>query len=272
MNWGLDGVSVVRGGATVLADVTLGVAPGAIVAVVGGDGAGKSSLLAVFAGLLSPSAGRTRAPQRSRLGFLPSTSGVYPDLTVIENLRFAAAVHGMPRGAATDRVAALLDVTGLTEVADRPGGLLSGGTRQKLGVAMSLVHRPDLLILDEPTTGVDPVSRADLWWLMAREAARGCAIALSTTYLDEAERAGHVVVLDAGRIVMAGAPAELVAALPGQVRAVEHRPGGPYAWRRGRSWRVWEPAGDGAGELVRPDLQDAVVLAALREAVLSGRE
>ncbi|MBM2616338.1 ABC transporter ATP-binding protein [Actinoplanes sp. LDG1-06] len=271
MTWGLTGVSVTRGGRLVLDGATLDVAPGGIVAVVGGDGSGKSSLLAVLAGLLAPTAGQVGTATRSRLGFLPASSGVYPDLTAAENLRFAATVHRMGSAAADERIRALLAITGLTAAAGRLGARLSGGMRQKLGVAMALVHQPDLLILDEPTTGVDPVSRADLWWLIAREAARCAAVVLSTTYLDEAERAGEVVVLDHGRTVLQGAPAGIVAAVPGQIRAADSRPSGPYAWRRGRSWRVWHPAG-GDGEVIRPDLQDAVVVAALREAEEAGDE
>ena len=265
MTWGVADVSVARGGRVVLDTVTLEVSAGEIVAVVGGDGSGKSSLLAVLAGLLVPAVGQVRTAPRSRLGFLPASSGVYPDLTASENLRFASAVHGMPSGVAADRISALLAVTGLTAAAGRLGGRLSGGMRQKLGVAMALVHGPDLLILDEPTTGVDPVSRADLWWLIAREAAGGCAVVLSTAYLDEAERAGRIVVLDNGRTLMQGDPASITAAVPGELRVTVNRPAGPYAWRRGRSWRAWQPDG-GAGAPVRPDLQDAIVLAALRKA------
>ncbi|WP_205650724.1 ABC transporter ATP-binding protein [Actinoplanes solisilvae] len=266
MNWGLTSVSVVRGGGTILEEATLKVSAGEIVAVVGGDGSGKSTLLGVLVGRLGPSAGVARTPARSRIGFLPASSGVYPDLTVLENLRFAAAAYGMPPALAADRIWALLDRTGLTPAAHRLGGRLSGGMRQKLGVARALVHEPDLLILDEPTTGVDPVSRSDVWWLITRETARGCAVVFSTTYLDEAERAGHVVVLQAGRVLTQGPPDGIVAAIPGEVRLFPTRPVGPFVWRRGRSWRVWREDGTGDGTVVRPDLQDAVVLAALRRA------
>jgi ABC-2 type transport system ATP-binding protein len=136
--------------------------------------------------------------------------------------------------------------------------------RQKLGVVRALLHEPDLLVLDEPTTGVDPVSRADLWWLIAREAARGCAVVVSTTYLDEAERAAHVLVLDAGRALVEGTAEEIVAAVPGTIRRIGERPAPPaFGWRRAGSWRIWSPAGTGSGVPVRPDLQDAVLVAAL---------
>ncbi|MEV4347523.1 ABC transporter ATP-binding protein [Actinoplanes sp. NPDC049596] len=264
MSWGLDGVSVERGAVTVLGAVTLEVTKGEIVAVVGGDGAGKSTLLAALAGLIRPSSGTIRRPERSRIGFLPASSGVYPDLTVSENLRFAASVYGLPERIAADRIRTLLERTGLAGAADRLGGRLSGGMRQKLGVARAMLHQPDLLILDEPTTGVDPVSRSDLWWLLTREVARGCAVVLSTTYLDEADRAGHVVVLRSGRVLTEGTPAAITAAVPGTLRTVAFRPAAPFAWRRGRTWRAWSADGGPDGDRVEPDLQDAVVLATLR--------
>src|SRR5262249_20002354 len=148
---------------------------------------------------------------------------------------------------------------------DRLAGQLSGGMRQKLSVIAALVHAPDLLVLDEPTTGVDPVSRADLWWLVARAAANGAAVVLATSYLDEAERAWQVLVLDAGTELASGTPSEIVAAMPGSVRVSGHRPAGQEgrrSWRRAGQWRTWDPAG-GAGA-VHADLQDAVTVAALR--------
>jgi ABC-2 type transport system ATP-binding protein len=142
----------------------------------------------------------------------------------------------------------------------------------------AMVHRPQLLVLDEPSTGVDPVSRSDLWWLIARAAAAGSAVVLSTSYLDEAERAGLVLALDAGRELATGTPDEIAAAIPGTLRAAAERPGGQAglrAWRRGGRWRVWDPPGSGPGpspgEVIPPDLQDAVTVAALaRELQLAG--
>jgi ABC-2 type transport system ATP-binding protein len=258
--WGLAGVSVRLGGALALDDVSLDAEPGQVAVVAGGDGAGKSTLLRMLAGVLRPTAGTVRAPAAARTGFLSASSGTYPDLTVVENLRFAATAYGMGGARATARIAELLARTGLGAVPDRLGGQLSGGMRQKLGLARALVHEPDLLILDEPTTGVDPVSRVDVWWLIAREAARGCAVVASTTYLDEAERAAHVLVLDAGRTLLSGAPADIVAGVPGGILATAERPDTGFAWRRAGVWRSWQPDGGGG----RPDLQDAVVLAELR--------
>ena len=149
---------------------------------------------------------------------------------------------------------------------DRLAGHLSGGMRQKLGVIAAMLTGPALLVLDEPTTGVDPVSRADLWSLIARAAAEGAAVVIATSYLDEAERAAHVLVLDAGRQIAAGTPDQIVAAMPGRLRVSEGPPpeaDRPRAWRRAGRWRVWEPAGSAGSPPVRPDLQDAVTVAIL---------
>jgi ABC-2 type transport system ATP-binding protein len=142
-----------------------------------------------------------------------------------------------------------------------------------------MLHHPELIVLDEPTTGVDPVSRSGLWWLIARAAAEGCAIVLATTYLDEAERCASVLVLDSGKVLASGTAEAIVAAMPGSLRAVPAKPddeAARRAWRRAGTWRVWEPAdalprtGAGAGlgqgqaaDLIAPDLQDAVTVAAL---------
>ncbi len=148
--------------------------------------------------------------------------------------------------------------------------------RQKLGVIAAMMHRPQLLVLDEPSTGVDPVSRSDLWWLIARAAAAGSAVVFATSYLDEAERAAIVLALDGGRELATGTPEEIVAAMPGTLRAVTEqrgstRPAPGLAARR--TLANWDPPGRaaGAGQVIQPDLQDAVTIAALaRELQLAG--
>jgi ABC-2 type transport system ATP-binding protein len=145
--------------------------------------------------------------------------------------------------------------------------------RQKLGVIAAMLTSPALLVLDEPTTGVDPVSRADLWSLIARAAADGAAVVVATSYLDEAERAAHVLVLDAGSQLAVGTPDQIVAAMPGQLRISDTPPPDadrPRAWRRAGRWRVWDPPGSADGQPIQPDLQDAVTVAILRRELAAG--
>jgi ABC-2 type transport system ATP-binding protein len=138
--------------------------------------------------------------------------------------------------------------------------------QRKLAVGLALLHSPELLVLDEPTTGVDPVSRAELWRLISSAAAQGTAVAVTTTYVNEAARAGTVVLLEAGRVLASGSPEDILSGVPGTLGATRRadRPS-PLSWRRGASWRVWAPAGrlpDGV-QPVPPDFDDAVVVAAL---------
>ena len=270
--WGAEAVSVSFGARRALDQVTVGAPPGQVTAVVGGDGAGKTTLLRCVAGALAPSGGpmggRVRRPAAGRIGYLPPGPGVYDDLTVAENLRFRSAVYRVPEAAVGRLTGEYLERTGLAAVRDRLAGQLSGGMRRKLAVIAAMLPGPELLVLDEPTTGVDPVSRADLWWLIARAAAGGAAVLMATTYLDEAARTAHVLVLDAGRTLAAGTPAEIVAAVPGTI-AVRRGPPAAVderrrAWRRAGTWRVWQPDGVPAAGSVPPDLQDAVCVAALR--------
>jgi ABC-2 type transport system ATP-binding protein len=300
--WGTEDACVRYGDKLALDRVTFRAVPGRISAVVGGDGAGRTTLLRCLAGALAVSSGQVRRPAPPRIGYLSAGSGTYPDLSVDENLAFRATAYGLPARAAGERSGELLERAGLASARGRLAGQLSGGMRQKLGVIAAMLHRPDLLVLDEPTTGVDPVSRADLWWLITRAAADGAAVVLATSYLDEAERALEVLALDAGRELAAGTPEEIVAAMPGTLRVSDARPEGgarPRAWRRGGRWRIWDPPGPlttdsrpqnpdepdmimtpireepgeprEPGRPVAPDLQDAVTVAILaRELAGSG--
>ncbi len=270
--WGADEVCVVYRKTVALDCVTLAALPGQVTAVVGGDGAGKSTLLRCLAGALTPDSGMVRRPVKERSGYFPASSGIYPDLTVAENLDFRARGYGMSRQVARERAAEYLDRAGLASASGRLAGQLSGGMRQKLAVIAAMLHHPDLIVLDEPTTGVDPVSRSGLWWLIARAAAEGCAIVLATTYLDEAERCASVLVLDSGTVLASGTAEKIVAAMPGSLRAVAARPEGEAAarsWRRAGTWRVWDPdsgrldAWPAGRHVMTPDLQDAVTVAAL---------
>ncbi len=277
MNWGLDGVTVAFGDRTALDDVTCTVEPGRVEVVIGPDGAGKTTLARVLVGLVAAAAGRVSRPGPRALGYQPESAGTWRDLSVSENLAFVAASRGGGDGLAS-RTADLLAVTGLDGAGDRLAGELSGGMRQKLAVAMAMLPRPDLLVLDEPTTGLDPVSRADLWRLLARAAGEGAAILATTAYLDEAQRADHVVVLDSGAVLVSGTAEEIRSSFPGRLVAGDHRAETRPSWRRGRQWRTWvrEP-GDDPGDpggvdvdddrhsrRLEPDLEDVVMAAAIR--------
>jgi ABC-2 type transport system ATP-binding protein len=260
--WGTEDVCVRFGDTLALDRVWFRAEPGRVSAVVGGDGAGRTTLLRCLAGALAPASGRVRRPARMASGYMSAGSGVYPDLSVTENLAFRATAYRVPPQQARERSAELLARAGLDRVGDRLAGQLSGGMRQKLGVIAAMLHRPDLLVLDEPTTGVDPVSRADLWWLIARAAAGGAAVVLATSYLDEAERAHDVLVLDAGTVLATGTAEQIVAAMPGTLTMTRERPAGEAgrrAWRREGSWRVWDRAGLDTADAVVPGPRDVVV-------------
>ena len=257
---------VVRIGRDLALDrVTLHARAGSVTAVVGGDGAGKTTLLRALVGRVPIHSGTVRTPARERIGYLPASEGSWRGLTVMQNLQFVGGSYGMPIPDVARRAAELLGSTGLAPFGDRPASQLSGGMRRKLGVCMAMLHDPELLVLDEPSTGVDPVSRVDLWHLAARAAARGTTVVMSTTYLDEAARARHVVVLDQGRALASGSPDRIVADVPGVItrEAAAVRP--EWAWRRGRTFReLWLDATPPAtAATIAPDLEDAVIARAL---------
>lgn len=265
MSWGVDGLEIRYRNRRAVSDVSFEAPGGSVIALVGGDGAGKTSILRALAGLLAPHRGDVRRPSKDRIGYVPGSTGVYRDLTVVENLTFAGSAYGIGRRELEERLEDLLTRLELTAARGRLAEHLSGGMRQKLALGTALLHRPELLVLDEATTGLDPVSRAELWRLIAAEAAAGAAVVMSTTYMSEAERASHVVVLQDGRPLAAGSPNEIVAAAPGALFATSAPPEDAHAWRRGARWRVWSPDGStvpGADPLTM-DLEDATVVAAL---------
>lgn len=264
MSYGLRDATVRFGRTTAVSDVSVAVAPGAVVAVVGGDGAGKTTLLRAVVGEVALDAGQRSVPAIEQVGYLPAGSGSWAALTVRQNLDFVAGVYGVTGDALTERRTGLLARTGLTDAADRPAAHLSGGMRRKLGFAMAILHRPRLLVLDEPSTGVDPVSRMELWRLITHAAADGTAVLLTTTYLDEAERAAGLIVLDRGRTLAAGRWDTIRAEFPGTVTAgpSAHRP--EWSWRRGKVvHEYWPDTLPAAGTEITPDLEDVVIALAL---------
>lgn len=262
MTWGADAVSVTFDATTALDEVSVDLDPGRIAVVVGGDGAGKTTLCRTVVGLEDVASGVVSRPPRTC--FQPETSGVWADLTVLENLQFVAGGYNLETMHARSRIDELLEVTGLEVAAERLGRQLSGGMRQKLGVAMAVLSEPDLLVLDEPTTGLDPVSRLELWSFINRSAHEGRSVLVSTTYMDEAGRGDVVLVLDQGRVLASGSVESIVASMPGRLFEATGRAGAD-SWHRGHGWRVWSADGadmKGATE-TRPDLTDVVTVAAL---------
>ena len=200
--------------------VTLRVARGAVTGLIGPDGAGKTTLIRVATGLLAPEAGSihvlgvdvTANPQavQSRVGYMPQRFGLYEDLTVEENLNLYADLHAITPETRSERYPRLMQMTGLGHFMGRLAGRLSGGMKQKLGLACTLVSTPDLLLLDEPTVGVDPLSRRELWeivYRLVRE--QGVTVLLSTSYLDEAERCDMAVLLLRGKVLASGPPSQI---------------------------------------------------------------
>lgn len=260
--YGLQNASVHFGDYAALDGISLTVEPGQVVCAVGGDGAGKSTLLRAMVGEAVLSEGTVAAPAPEHIGYLPATAGSWLDLTVAENLDFVGTVYGLAGESLDDRTSLLADSADLDHAMDRLSRQLSGGMRRKLGFSMAMIHQPPLLVLDEPSTGVDPVSRVELWRLIAQVAAAGGAVLTSTTYLDEAERAASIIVLDEGRAVLSGDPAEVVASFPHPITAAEdpHRP--ERAWRRGRVFHeVWQDEPPTGAVRIEPDLEDVVIAA-----------
>ena len=203
-----------------LDDVSLEVPAGTLTALVGPDGAGKTTLLRLMAGLMRADQGELRVlgidvsadPQavQDRISYMPQRFGLYDDLSVQENLDLYADLHGVPRTQRRERYARLMEMTDLGRFTTRPAGKLSGGMKQKLGLACTLVRSPDLLLLDEPTVGVDPLSRRELWGIVQQLVDdEKLSVIVSTAYLDEAERCSHVFVLRGGKLLAQGAPGEL---------------------------------------------------------------
>jgi ABC-2 type transport system ATP-binding protein len=250
-----------------LDDVSVDVAPGTVVAVVGGDGAGKTTLLRSLVREVRPDAGEVSAPAKAEIGFLPATAGSWAALTVRQNIDFAGGVYGLTGEALTQRREQLLSAAGLAPAADRLASQLSGGMRRKLGFCMAIVDQPELVVLDEPSTGVDPVSRIDLWRMVAEAAASGVAVIMSTTYLDEAERAGDLVVLDAGRVLVQGPYDQVRASFPGTLTQADEPIRPEWSWRRGRHRREYWPSSDQPAHLtpVEADLEDIVIALSLAE-------
>jgi ABC-2 type transport system ATP-binding protein len=238
MTWGATGLVVRFGSTTALHGVDLTVEPGRVHAIIGGDGSGKSTLLRVLAGVRRADEGIVRRPPVGQIGFVSTSGGIFPDLTVDENLEFVAGAYRLSNW--RDRSEDLIRRAGIAAFRDRLAGHLSGGQQRKLAGTMALLPEPDLLVLDEVTTGVDPYSRMELWRLIAAAAAAGAAVVAATAYLDEAERAEHVVLLHDGRVLASGSRQSITDSIPGTVTDTAQPRDPDRAWRRGAHWREWD--------------------------------
>ena len=229
----IEGVSCRFGAVEAVREVTLSVPEGTIFGLVGSDGAGKSTLLRMAATMLRPAAGRIaiggldvvthKAEVKALIGYMPQRFGLYQDLTVEENIDFFMDIFGITGTERKARKALYLGFSNLLPFTDRLAGNLSGGMKQKLGLACVLVHEPKLLILDEPTNGVDPVSRREFWEILGKMRAQGMTIIVSTAYLDEGERCDRLGLMHRAALLETASPAEIRARFENLEEAIIHR-------------------------------------------------
>jgi ABC-2 type transport system ATP-binding protein len=214
-------------GPPALDGITATVASGRVTGLVGPDGAGKTTLLRLMAGLLAPTAGRLNVcgfdpvaeagALREEIGYMPQRFGLYEDLSVLENLKLYADLRGVVDRQRAETFERLLAFTDLARFTERRAGALSGGMKQKLGLACAMMRSPRLLLLDEPSVGVDPISRRELWRMVYALIEQGVGVVWSTAYLDEAENCAEVLVLNAGRVLFQGDPKAMTASVAGRV-------------------------------------------------------
>ena len=218
------------GTVTAVDGLSLTVARGEIFGLVGPDGAGKTTTMRLLTSIMDPDGGEAwvagrhvvREPEavKERIGYMSQQFGLYPDLTVMENIHFYADIYSEPRRGRQEKIERLLAFSNLAPFKRRLAGDLSGGMKQKLGLACALIHTPEVLFLDEPTNGVDPVSRRDFWRILYQLLRQQVTIFVSTAYLDEAERAGRVGLIHHGKLLACGTPDEVKRLMQGTILEV----------------------------------------------------
>lgn len=266
----------------------LDVKRGEVYGFLGPNGSGKSTTIRMLCGLLLPSDGEITVlghripedaePLKRRIGYMTQRFSLYEDLSVLENLEFLAAVHGLPRAETRSRIDELLKHYRLVELQEQLAGTMSGGQKQRLALAGAVLHKPDLLLLDEPTSAVDPQSRRDFWDSLFELAHAGTTVLVSTHYMDEAERCTRLAILDRGKLVADGTPQELTDALPGRTlliataqpreaqRALRELPGILASAQIGVSLRVLAVGEGDIEERVRVQLRKAGIEATISDA------
>jgi ABC-2 type transport system ATP-binding protein len=272
-----------------LQEVSFDVAPGELYGIIGPDGAGKTTLFRILVTLLLPDAGSARVlgrdvvkelwKLRTRIGYMPGRFSLYPDLSVIENLTFFASLFDTTVAEAKETIEPIW--VQLEQFAGRRAGALSGGMKQKLALCCALVHRPEILFLDEPTTGVDAVSRKEFWDLLARMRDEGLPIVVSTPYMDEATRCDRVSLMQAGRLLVTDRPDAIGRAYPrplvavrgpdilGLLGALRRFPHVAAAWPFGEAVHYTDARRDAAPELITRELSAHVASAGLEGVSMS---
>jgi drug efflux transport system ATP-binding protein len=274
---------------TALRDVSFEVRPGELYGVIGPDGAGKTTLFRILVTLLLPDGGSAQVlgrdvvkdlwNLRTRIGYMPGRFSLYPDLSVLENLTFFASLFDTTVAEAREIIAPIWDQ--LERFSARRAGALSGGMKQKLALCCALVHRPEILFLDEPTTGVDAVSRKEFWDLLARLRDSGLPIVVSTPYMDEAVRCDRVSLMQGGRLLVTDRPAEIGRGYPRPIFAVRGAdilrllgalrafPHAAAVWPFGESLHYTDRRADVAGVAIVAELGDQIRRAGLTDASIT---
>lgn len=207
--------------------LSISVGEGECFGLVGPDGAGKTTTMRLLTAIMEPTSGnawidglnviKDSEAIKDRIGYMSQRFGLYPDLTVMENINFYADIYSIPKKGRNERIEKLLSFSNLTPFKKRQAGRLSGGMKQKLGLACALVHTPRILFLDEPTNGVDPVSRRDFWKILYQLLKQKVTIFVSTSYLDEAERCSRLALIHKGKLIASGAPSEIRRMMPSKI-------------------------------------------------------